>query len=433
MTRTQTPFAQALIASGLLSADQVAGARAVAGGDSKTLAAHLVREGLLTPFQVRQLRAGATSFHIGKYVVVGCLGRGGNSIVFKARHTLLPQRHVALKTLDARNLHEGQDVLARFRREIDIVTRLDHPNVVHAYDVIQTRRQLYLVLEYVEGPNLSNVVCDRGPLPVAEAVGYALQAAKGLAYAHRMGVIHRDLKPANLLLTPDGMVKLADLGLAKFFGREADGDLTTAGLCMGTPEFMAPEQAEDARKADARSDLFSLGATLFHLLTGELPVNGSSYLHKLQTLLTLPPRPLAESRSTVPAGLAEVVDRLRARAPADRPASVEEAIALLEPFAQTHDAENPSRWDGRRRAELVLGVLRGELTATEAAARHGLAPEEFERWRQRFLTGAEKALDPRRAAGKDSKEILIRDLHAKIGAQAMELESLRKRMGSKAE
>src|SRR5262245_48266521 len=232
MTRTQAPFAQTLLASGLLTADQVAGARAVAGDDGKGLASYLVREGLLTPFQARQLRAGATGFHVGKYVVVDCLGRGGNSIVFKARHTLLPQRYVALKTLDTQNLHEGKDAVARFRREIDIVTRLDHPNVVHAYDVIQTRKQLYLVLEYVEGPNLSNVVCERGPLPVAEAVGYAMQTARGLAYAHRQGVIHRDLKPANLLLTPEGTVKLADLGLAKFFTREADVDLTVQGLCL---------------------------------------------------------------------------------------------------------------------------------------------------------------------------------------------------------
>src|SRR5262245_792644 len=307
MTGSQTPFAQTLISRGFLTTDQVARARAVAGEDSKALAAYLVREGLLTPFQVRQLRAGATTFHIGKYVVVDCLGRGGNSIVFKACHTLLPQRYVALKTLDARNLHQGKDAVARFRREIDIVTRLDHPNVVHAYDVIQTRTQLYLVLEYVEGPNLSSVVCERGPLPVAEAVGYAVQAAKGLAYAHRQGIVHRDLKPANLLLTRQGTVKLADMGLAKFFTRAPDGDLSVQGMCMGTPEFMAPEQAEDARRADTRSDLYSLGATLFHLLTGELPVSGSSYLHKLQTLLTVPPRPLAEARCTVPAALAAAV------------------------------------------------------------------------------------------------------------------------------
>ena len=430
MTETQTPFLKTLLASGLLTADQVAGARAVAGDEPRGLAAYLVREGLLTQFQARQVRAGATTFHIGKYVVGDCLGRGGNSIVFKARHTLLPQRHVALKTLDARSVHQDKDTVARFRREIDIVTRLDHPNVVHAYDVIQTRTQLYLVLEYVEGPNLSTVVCERGPLPVPEAVGYTIQAARGLAYAHRLGIIHRDLKPANLLLTTQGVVKLADLGLAKFFAREPDGDLTVKGLCMGTPEFMAPEQAEDARNADLRSDLYSLGATLFHLLTGELPVSGSSYLHKLQTLLTVAPRPLAEARASVPAPLADVVDRLRARDPATRPANAEEAIRLLEPFARGMNTLASSSWNARQRAELVMNILRGELTTTEAATRHGLELDDLERWKQRFLSGGERALDPERGTAKDSKEILIRDLHAKIGAQAMEIENLRKRLSS---
>src|SRR5579885_1126331 len=248
----RTSFADRLRASRLLGADTLAAARAAAG-DGEALAQYPLREGLLTRFQVRQLKAGATSFHVDKYVVVDCLGRGGNSIVYKARHTLVPQRHVALKTLDARNLHFGDDALARFRREIDIVTRMEHPNVVRAYDVIRTRTQLYLVLEYIDGRDLSGLVRERGRLPVAEAVGYAIQAARGLAYAHRCGVIHRDLKPANLLLTRDGVVKLSDLGLARFFAQQGDSELTLKGRCLGTPEFMAPEQAEDASRATTRS------------------------------------------------------------------------------------------------------------------------------------------------------------------------------------
>src|SRR5262249_20716461 len=149
----------------------------------------------------------------------------------------------------------------------------------------------------VEGRDLAAVVRERGPLPVAEAVGYALQAARGLAYAHGIGVVHRDLKPANLLLTKEGVVQLSDLGLARFCNEGPQADVTLRGECLGTPEFMPPEQAEDASRADVRSDLYSLGATLFFLLTGQLPVRGGNYLHVLQQLLTQPPRPLAGVRT----------------------------------------------------------------------------------------------------------------------------------------
>jgi serine/threonine-protein kinase len=391
-TKTQTTFLERLVASRLLDPDQMDPARQAAGGDELALARYLVEQGLLTRFQVRQLHAGATSFRVDKYIVLDCLGRGANGVVFKARHALLPQRLVALNTLDNRDLHRGE-ALARFRREIDIVTRLDHPNVVRALDVIATRTQLYLVLEYIEGRDLAGLVRERGPLPVAEAVGYAVQAARGLAYAHHLGVVHRDLKPANLLLTLEGVVKLSDLGLARLFNQEPDADLTLKGICLGTPEFMAPEQAEDAASADTRSDLYSLGATLFHLLTAQLPVSGNSYFHCLQRLLMAPPRPLAEARPDVPANLAAVVDGLRARNPADRPQTAEEAIALLEPFARPAIGEDPRAWEGRRKAALVLEVLQGKASPADVHTRWGLSPEELQHWQQCFLAGAEQALE----------------------------------------
>jgi serine/threonine protein kinase len=426
VNRVETSFAERLAASRLLTAEQLAAAEAVSLGDEKALANYLLREGLLTRFQLHQLRAGPCCLQVGKYVVVDCLGRGGNGVVYKARHTLMPNRFVALKTLDTGDLHRSPDGLARFRREIDIVARLDHPNVVRAYDVLQTRTQIYLVLEYIAGKDLGSVVRERGPLPVTEAVEYAVQAARGLAYAHKNGVIHRDLKPANLLLTPDGGVKLTDLGLARLHG-DPNPELTMKGFCIGTPEFMAPEQAEDSRAADARSDLYSLGATLFHLLTGELSVKGTSYLHRLQQLLMAPPRPLAEARADVPPGLAALVDRLRARAPDQRPASADEAIALLEPFTRKNREAVPTPWDARRKAALVLEVLRGKFNAAEACARNSVSPIEFETWQRRFLQGAEQALGP--GAGKTPDA--IRELHAQIGAQAMEIQALKRRLGEK--
>ena len=389
-TQTRTTFVQRLLASQLLDEATVAAARAAAGEDETALARLLVQEGLLTRFQVRQLHAGATGFRVDKYIVLDCIGRGGNGIVFKARHPLVPGLLVALKTLDNRDLHRGDEALARFRREIDIVTRLDHPNVVKALDVVTTRTQLYLVLEYVEGHDLATLVKERGPLPITEAVGYAIQAARGLGYAHSSGVIHRDIKPANLLLGRDGVVKLSDLGLARILTQEPDAELTLKGVCLGTPEFMAPEQAEDAAQADTRSDLYGLGATLFHLLTAQLPVSGNSYLHCLQRLLTNPPRPLLEVRPDAPAGLAAIVDGLRARNPADRPGTAEEVIDLLEPFAL--DRDDPMGWDGPRKAGLVLDVLRGKTTPAEVQQRWGLAPAELQRWQECFLAGAERAL-----------------------------------------
>ncbi len=388
---TPRKFIQTLLASRLLDAETVKAAEDAVAGDDKALAAHLVERGLLTRFQAKHLLTGQSSFRVEKYVVVDCLGRGSHGIVFKARHSLMPNRFVALKTIDGRSLHKNSETQARFRREIEIVTRLDHPNVVRALDVLATRNNTYLVLEYVEGRDLGSLVKERGPLPIKEACGYALQAARGLAYAHRCGIIHRDMKPANLLLTKDNVVKLSDLGLARFTHPEPDAELTMRGACLGTPEFMAPEQAEDASRADERSDLYGLGATLFHLLTAELPVRGSSYLHCLQKLLMAPPRPLAESRPDVPPGLAMLVDFLRARDPDERPQTAEEVAALLKPFAE--GVEDPRTWDGKRKAALVLDVLTGKLSQAEACSRHGLTAEEMDLWRQRFLSGAELALN----------------------------------------
>jgi serine/threonine-protein kinase len=424
-SQLELTFSQRLAASRLVDATKLSQARAVVGDDDVALAHYLIRQGILTRFQVRQLRAGAKHFRVDKYVVVDYLGRGGNSVVFKARHSLLPGRFVALKTLDCRNVHSSDEALARFRREIDILGSLEHPNVVRAYDVLRTRTQLYLVLEYIEGRDLASLVRARGPLPIPEAVGYAVQAARGLAYAHSREIVHRDLKPANLLLTRDHVVKLCDLGLARFFSLGAAAELTLKGCCLGTPEFMAPEQAEDASVADVRSDIYSLGTTLFHLLTGELPVTGSSHYVRLQRLLTAPPRPLLESRPDAPAELAAVVDGMRARDPSLRPASAEQAIAFLEPFLRDVPLEDTASWDARRKGALVIDILAGNLSMEEAGSRHAISVAELVAWQRRFIEAGEEALDPSTADNGCNPDQL-RQLHAKIGAQAMEIEAMRK-------
>lgn len=423
-------FAQRLAGSKLLEPGRLAQARAAVGDDESALCDYLLSQGWLTRFQVRQLRAGARRFHVDKYIVVDYLGRGGNSLIFKASHTLMPGRFVALKTLDGRNLHHSEEALIRFRREIEILGRLEHPHVVRALDVIRTRSQLYLVLEYIDGRNLATLVKEHGPLPVAEAISYAIQAARGLAYAHENGIVHRDLKPANLLLTNEGVVKISDLGLARFFEPGQPAELTLKGCCLGTPEFMAPEQAEDASEADARSDIYSLGATLFHLLTAELPVGGSSQYQRLQRLLTDAPRPLAEAMPSISPPLARIVDTMRSRDPAARPSSAAEVIALLEPFAGAAASPEPPPWNGRRKAAVVMSILQGELDLPEAAARHAIPVGVMETWRQRFLEGAEQALDPATPQDRPFADH-VRDLHATIARQAVKIEKLKTKLGSR--
>jgi serine/threonine protein kinase len=422
-TTTQGAFLDRLARSQLLETETIVACRAVAG-DDEALTNHLLRQGLLTRFQVRQLRAGATNFTVGKYVITDCVGRGGNGIVFKARHRLM-RRFVALKTVDTRSLHHANEALARFKSEIDIVSRLEHPHVVRALDVLQTRTHLYLVLEFMGGKDLGAVIKERGPLPIHEAVHYALQAARGLQYAHSQGIVHRDVKPANLLLTKEGVVKLSDLGLAVLDQGDQQSNAIMKGLCLGTPEYMAPEQAENAHAADPRSDLYSLGATLFHLLTGKLPVQGNSYLHRLQYLLTAPPKPLLQVRPDAPPVLAAIVDRMRERDPARRPASAAEVIDLLEPFSREQPPDNPNTWSGQRKTEVILAVLNGDTTAADACKQQRIQPADLERWQQTFVQAGKLALEPE---GADSAVEQLRELHTKVGAQAMVIEQLKRRL-----
>jgi serine/threonine protein kinase len=423
-TKTKASFLKRLTRSQILDDNKIAAAIAVAGEEEKALGEHLVQQGLLTRFQFRQLRAGATNFQVGQYLISDCIGRGGNGVVFKARHRLM-RRYVALKTLDTCSLHHANEALARFKREIDIVSRLEHINVVRALDVLETRTHLYLVLELVEGTDLGALVKERGPLPIHEAVNYVLQAARGLQYAHALGIVHRDLKPANLLLTKDGIVKLTDLGLAKLYQTDHEAGLTLKGFCLGTPEYMAPEQAEDAHSAEPRSDLYSLGATLFHLLTGQLPVEGTSYLHRLQYLLTSPPKPLKEARPDVHADLAALVDRMRGRELGQRPASVAEVIPLLEPFAKETPPEDPNTWPAERKMEVVMSLLASQTTAGEVCKQQRIRPEDLERWQQKFVEAGTQALDPQARLSAVER---MRELHTKVGCQAMEIEHLRKRL-----
>lgn len=323
----------------LLSAAQLEQVRdGPLGADDRRLAAELIARGWLTPFQVDQLMNGlGDQLILGPYFLLERLGRGGMGEVFKARHDLM-DRVVALKVLRG-DLAQRADALDRFRREIQATAKLAHPNVVLAHDAARVGDVFFLVMEYVAGTDLARLLKQRGALPPGEAAALVQQALLGLQHAHERGLVHRDLKPSNLMLTPEGQVKLLDLGLARLRDDIAEGAAPTAltheGAVMGTPDYLAPEQALDAHSADIRSDIYSLGCTLYHLLAGRPPFPGGTMTEKLLRHQQSTPDRLEDVNPTVPPALGDVVRTMMARQPRDRYQTPREAAAALAPFTGT--------------------------------------------------------------------------------------------------
>ncbi|MCA9082899.1 MAG: DUF1080 domain-containing protein, partial [Planctomycetaceae bacterium] len=337
MALSLTEFCKQLTDTDLVAEDDLARCQQKcesAGSDEervKLLAKVLVKEKLLTLFQVQQVYAGKVqTLFLGSYVIEDKLGEGGMGMVFKARHQHM-DRHVAIKVLSPK-LTKNADLLKRFRREVKALAALSHGNIVIAYDAGEARGIHFLAMQYVEGTDLSSLVKSRGPLSVNRTLDYMIQAGRGLQYAHERSIIHRDVKPANMLLDAEGVVRILDMGLASFETEDVEkqSQLTATGQVMGTVDFMAPEQALNTRDADARSDIYSLGCSVYYLLTGKAIYNGDTQLsrlmaHQSQPIPLLPPKVLQQSPQ-----LDAVYRKLVAKQPQDRYQSMAEALAALE-------------------------------------------------------------------------------------------------------
>ncbi len=266
-----------------------------------------------------------------KYRVTRLLGRGGMGSVYEAYHARMDRR-VAIKVINPA-LVGHPDALKRFDQEVRAAARVEHENVARAYDAEEIGTLRILVMEFVAGQSLDKYLAKNGPLSVMQACRIVHQALIGLNDAHKHGMVHRDLKPQNLMFTSDGKVKILDFGLAKLASERQDGDgLTGTNAFMGTPHYLAPEQAMDAAKADIRADIYSLGCTLYCLLAGSPPYGGASAVAIALAHRDQNARPLCEVRTDVPPELSRIVERMLAKNAADRPQTPAEAAQALSPF-----------------------------------------------------------------------------------------------------
>jgi serine/threonine protein kinase len=311
--------------------------------DARALAKVVLKRGWLTRYQINQIHAGrGKELIIGSYLLLDRLGEGGMGQVFKAQHRHMG-RTVALKLMRQEKLGSPEAV-ARFYQEVQAAARLTHPNIVIAFDAGMAGDVHFLTMEYIDGIDLLRLVRERGRLPVAQACDFIHQAALGLVHAQEQGMVHRDIKPSNLLVTrgTPPVVKILDMGLARLGGGfENSRNLTRMGQVLGTPDYLAPEQALDARSVDIRADIYSLGCTLFFLLTGRTPFRAEA-LAELLMKHQMDPAPLLRTElPDAPPALESLLAQMMAKSPDDRPKTPAAVATALEPFARGQSAKVP--------------------------------------------------------------------------------------------
>jgi eukaryotic-like serine/threonine-protein kinase len=351
--QTLPEFLRVLRASGLVPEDSLAPLadplRDESGPVPEALTTALVEGQLLTEWQLEQLRKGKSKgFTLGKYRLLRLLGAGGMSSVYLAENPTLRQR-VAIKVLPIKRV-EQSSYLARFEREAQVAYRLSHHNIARAFDLEASGAVHFIVMEYIEGTDLHAKVKAEGPLELRDTADYVRQAAVGLHYAHEEGLVHRDIKPANLMLDKRGTIKILDLGLA------LDDDEEQASLTrehdekvLGTADYLAPEQARDSHKADRRSDIYSLGCTLYYLLVGRAPFAKGSLAERIRAHMKEPPPNPLDERADVPPALAELYFRMMEKHPEARPQTAREVAEALEAWLASSAAKPSGRQDPPRR------------------------------------------------------------------------------------
>jgi len=307
-------------------------------------ARRLVHQGSLTRYQARKLLAGATrGFFLGGYRILRPLGEGGMGKVYLAVPELGGEQ-VAIKVLPPKRALEEANSLARFRREMELSMRCNHPNIARTHSYGHDGDVHFMVMEYIPGMSLYDMVkSDQyGPLRAATAARLFLKVLDGLEAAHKLGLVHRDIKPSNIMITPDGDAKILDLGLAKSLSD--DGGLTRANTVLGTLDYASPEQLSDASKVDARSDLYSVGCSLYFALAGEPPFGGGDAINKIFKQRMEDPEPIERVARGVPTAFGAIIRKLMAKDPAERHANCAELRADL------------TRWTDPMLVRSLLGV-----------------------------------------------------------------------------
>jgi serine/threonine protein kinase len=325
----------------------------------------MVENRYITEYQAALLSRGhAEGFFLNEYKIIDRLGKGRMAGVYKAQHRL--GQIVAIKVLPPSKTKES-NLLARFHREASLAIRLKHPNIVRAFQTGVAGDLNYFVMEYLEGETLDEVLQRRGKLTPAEGVRLVYQALMGLQHIHSQNLVHRDLKPANLMLvgttadsTARATVKLLDIGLGRelfdegMAGRDLNSGLTAEGVLLGTPDYMAPEQARDSRSVDVRSDIYSLGCVLYHVLAGQPPFPDTNLISQMIRHATEPARPLKDFNPAVPDGLQQIVNWMMAKEPGKRYATPERAAQALQVFlAAGNEPVSSTDADARMRPYLT--------------------------------------------------------------------------------
>jgi eukaryotic-like serine/threonine-protein kinase len=401
-------FLKLVLRSGLLNRDELSdalrGLPREQWEDAQAMADYLIKGGRLSRYQARKLLQGiARGLVLGPYQILAPVGRGGMGTVFLSRDSR-SQRLLALKVLPPKRAREEERVLARFQREMVLSQRVSHPNIARTLDVGVHDGIYYIAMEFIPGKSLYQLVTEGGPLEVSRSARLFAEVAEALQHAHEQGVIHRDLKPSNIMVTPNDHAKVLDLGLAMIQGEAVTNREVVGGsrYVIGSMNYIAPEQTEDSSKVDARADVYGLGCTLYHAVTGSPPFPGGSSIDKIMWHRTIEPPPPEEVNPKIPPAFADLIKRMMAKDPAQRMASAEMVRRQLLPWASGEalpmDRQDDSGFltvvDRLKAAEPTTDVGDTELSApeeeesaVEVSAEDLLMPEK-EETKPELLTGA---------------------------------------------